>query len=108
MTFEAGIITTVAGTGERGYTGDGGLATVARLSEPFMCAFDAAGNLYVAEAMNHCIPARLQGYRGHRDYRRNGGGRIFGRWRARDPGYVQPAHIRCRSTPTATFTLSTA
>ena len=55
MTFEAGIITTVAGTGERGYTGDGGLATVARLSEPFMCAFDAAGNLYVAEAMNHCI-----------------------------------------------------
>ena len=55
MTYQPGIITTVAGTGERGYHGDGGLATVAQLSEPFMCAFDAAGNLYVAEAMNHCI-----------------------------------------------------
>ncbi len=55
MTYEAGVITTIAGTGERGYSGDGGLATVARMSEPFMCAFDAAGNLYIAEAMNHCI-----------------------------------------------------
>ena len=55
MNYEAGVITTIAGTGERGYSGDGGLATVARMSEPFMCAFDAAGNLYIAEAMNHCI-----------------------------------------------------
>ena len=55
MTYEAGIITTVAGTGERGFTGDGGLATVAQLNEPFMCAFDGVGNLYIAEAMNHCI-----------------------------------------------------
>ena len=54
-TYQAGIITTLAGTGERGYTGDGGPATAALLSEPFMCAFDTAGNLYVAEAMNHCI-----------------------------------------------------
>ena len=55
MTYEPGIITTVAGTGERGYHGDGGLATAALLSEPFMCAFDTAGNLYLAEATNHCI-----------------------------------------------------
>ena len=55
MNYESGVITTIAGTGERGYSGDGGLATVARMSEPFMCAFDAAGNLYIAEAMNHCI-----------------------------------------------------
>ena len=55
MTFEPGIITTVAGTGERGYHGDGGLGTAALLSEPFMCAFDTAGNLYLAEATNHCI-----------------------------------------------------
>ena len=54
-TYQPGIITTVAGTGERGYHGDGGLATVAQLSEPFMCAFDRVGNLYIAEAMNHCI-----------------------------------------------------
>ena len=55
MAYEPGIITTVAGTGERGYRGDGGPASAAQLSEPFMCAFDPAGNLYIAEAMNHCI-----------------------------------------------------
>ena len=55
MNYHPGIITTVAGTGERGYDGDGGAATAARLSEPFMCAFDAAGNLYLAEAQNHCV-----------------------------------------------------
>ena len=55
MSYQAGIITTVAGTGERGHSGDGRQATAALMSEPFMCAFDAAGNLYVAEAMNHCI-----------------------------------------------------
>ena len=55
MTFQAGIITSVAGTGERGYEGDGGPAGAALLSEPFMCAFDTQGNLYIAEATNHCI-----------------------------------------------------
>ena len=55
MTYQPGIISTAVGTGERGYSGDGGLAAAALLSEPFMCAFDASGNLYVAEAMNHCI-----------------------------------------------------
>ncbi len=55
MTYQPGVITTIAGTGERGYSGDGGPAASALLSEPFMCAFDAAGNLYVAEAMNHCV-----------------------------------------------------
>ena len=55
MTFQKGTITSVAGTGERGYLGDGGPAVAALLSEPFMCAFDSAGNLYIAEATNHCI-----------------------------------------------------
>ena len=55
MSYQAGIITTLAGTGERGYAGDEGPASAALLNEPFMCAFDAAGNLYIAEAMNHCI-----------------------------------------------------
>ncbi len=55
MTFERGVIYSVVGTGERGYTGDGGAATAATLSEPFMCVFDAQGNLYEAEAMNHCV-----------------------------------------------------
>ena len=55
MTYQPGIITTVAGTGEKSYRGDGGPAELAHLSEPFMCAFDSAGNLYIAEATNHCI-----------------------------------------------------
>ena len=55
MNYQEGIITTVAGTGHKGYVGDGGPASAALLSEPFMCAFDSAGNLYIAEATNHCI-----------------------------------------------------
>ena len=53
--YQPGIITTIAGTGEAGYAGDGGPATQALLREPFMCAFDRQGNLYVAEAPNHCV-----------------------------------------------------
>lgn len=55
MSFEKGKIQTFVGTGEKGYTGDGGPAASALLSEPFMCAFDAQGNLFLAEATNHCV-----------------------------------------------------
>ena len=46
---ESGIISTVAGTGERGYSGDGGPATSAELGTPFGLAVDALDNLYVAD-----------------------------------------------------------
>ena len=55
MSFEKGKIQTFVGTGEKGYTGDGGPAASALLSEPIMCAFDAQGNLFLAEATNHCV-----------------------------------------------------
>ncbi len=48
-------IRTVVGTGEAGYTGDGGPAADATLREPFMCCFDPAGNLFFCEARNHVI-----------------------------------------------------
>jgi len=51
----ASTIDTVAGTGEKGYTGDSGLATKATLNQPFHCELDGKGNLYIAEAFNHCI-----------------------------------------------------
>ena len=51
----SGTIHTIAGTGEKGYSGDGGLATKAQLSEPFMCEFDAKDNLFIVEATNHCV-----------------------------------------------------
>jgi hypothetical protein len=63
MTLEHGTITTMAGTGEAGYDGDGGPAGSARLNEPFMCALDRRGNLYVAEAINHCV-RRIDGRSG--------------------------------------------
>jgi trimeric autotransporter adhesin len=47
-----GTITTVAGTGTGGFTGDGGPATAAQLSYPRGVAVDAAGNLYIADDAN--------------------------------------------------------
>jgi len=44
----AGIITTIAGNGVIGYTGDGGLATAAEL-EPDAIAIDTVGNLFIAD-----------------------------------------------------------
>jgi streptogramin lyase len=51
----AGTIDTVAGTGQAGYSGDGGPATAARLNQPFHCALDGKGRLYVADAFNHSV-----------------------------------------------------
>ena len=50
-----GIITTVAGNGISGYSGDGGAATNASLDYPQGFAFDAVGNLYIADTINYRI-----------------------------------------------------
>ncbi len=50
-----GVITKVAGFGFPGYSGDGGAAAVAQLTSPAQVAFDAAGNLYIADAYNYRI-----------------------------------------------------
>jgi streptogramin lyase len=50
-----GIIATVAGSGRKGYTGDGGLATRATLNEPYGIALDAAGDLFVVDRLNACV-----------------------------------------------------
>ena len=49
------IISTVAGTGEKGYSGDGGPATQALLNNPFDLAFDPGGNLIFSDTFNHRI-----------------------------------------------------
>ena len=51
----AGTITTFAGTGQLGSSGDNGLATAALLNEPSGLALDAVGNLYIADTNNHRI-----------------------------------------------------
>jgi uncharacterized protein (TIGR03437 family) len=50
-----GIITTVAGNGNPGFSGDGGPAINAELNEPFGIAFDPYGNLYIADSANNRI-----------------------------------------------------
>lgn len=51
----AGVITTVAGTGAAGYSGDGGAAADARINAPTGLKVDAAGNVYFADSMNHRV-----------------------------------------------------
>lgn len=51
----SGVITTVAGNGTSGYSGDGGPATSASLNSAWDVTVDAAGNLYIADRNNHRI-----------------------------------------------------
>jgi streptogramin lyase len=50
-----GVITTIAGTGKAGFSGDGGPAIAAELNQPHSLAFDAHGDLYICDILNHRI-----------------------------------------------------
>ncbi len=54
-----GIISTIAGSGMEGYSGDGGIATSAALNAPLGVALDTLGNLYIADSGNNRIRAVL-------------------------------------------------
>ena len=51
----AGTITTIAGTGVAGFSGDGGAAVSAQLHTPVSVAIDSSGNVYIADAYNRRI-----------------------------------------------------
>ena len=51
----AGTISTIAGNGTAGYTGDGGLAVDASFNIPWSVAYDAAGNLYISDRDNNVV-----------------------------------------------------
>jgi sugar lactone lactonase YvrE len=53
--MKTGVISTVAGTGERGFSGDGGPATQAHLNQPHSIAFDRDGTLLICDIGNHRI-----------------------------------------------------
>ncbi|MBS1658446.1 MAG: hypothetical protein JST18_10180 [Bacteroidetes bacterium] len=55
VNISTGIITTVAGTGAAGSSGDGGAATSAKLNYPAGVAVDGAGNVYIGDGMNNKI-----------------------------------------------------
>ncbi|MDZ4732026.1 MAG: hypothetical protein SGJ16_00365 [Nitrospirota bacterium] len=53
--LKAGLIKTVAGTGDPGWSGDGAGALAACLNEPKSLTLDAEGNLFVADSENHVV-----------------------------------------------------
>ena len=55
MDTSTGVITTFAGTGSSGYSGDGGPAVSAKLRKPRGIFADGAGNIYIADTDNDCI-----------------------------------------------------
>jgi sugar lactone lactonase YvrE len=60
---QSGLISTVAGTGTPGYSGDGGPATQAMISAPAGLLIDGAGNIYFADTGNNII-RRIDGFSG--------------------------------------------
>ena len=55
--FPSGFITTIAGTGTKGYSGDGGAALNARINGPAGLAAGPAGSVYVADSLNNAVRA---------------------------------------------------
>jgi len=53
--LKTGTISTFAGTGEKGYSGDGGPALQAQMNEPYEVVFDHAGNLFFTDMQVHAI-----------------------------------------------------
>jgi DNA-binding beta-propeller fold protein YncE len=50
-----GVITTIAGTGQQGFSGDGGPATEAQMNQPYGIVIDRSGNIYVADRLNQRV-----------------------------------------------------
>jgi sugar lactone lactonase YvrE len=67
ISASAGTISTVAGTGTCGYSGDGALATGAQLSQPYGVAVDRFGNIFIADTGN-CLVREVSASNSHISY----------------------------------------
>ena len=85
------IVTTVAGTGTYGYSGDGGLATSAALARPWNIAIDSSNNLYISDTDTNVIRKVSASSQDHHDGCRETIGRLHRRWRTSDGGIEQAA-----------------
>ena len=100
----AGIIATIAGTGEAGFSGDGGAASAARLNLPYGIAVDYAGYVYIADLGNNRVRRIAPDGTISTVAGRCGG--IFGRWRHGRGGWpANSPECRRRWIPPATSTL---
>ena len=88
---KTGIITTRAGTGSPGFTGDGGPATAATFSGPKEMAVDREGNILIVDTENHAI-RRIDARTGLDHHR----GR---QWPTRRRGRRRPGHRRATRSP---------
>ncbi|MEX2263874.1 MAG: hypothetical protein WD696_18105 [Bryobacteraceae bacterium] len=55
LDLKTGKLSTVAGTGKQGYSGDGGPALAASLNQPYEIRFDRTGNMFFVEMQNHIV-----------------------------------------------------
>src|SRR5258705_7391978 len=55
LDLKTGLISTAAGSGRKGYAGDGGPALAAELNEPYEVSFDTRGNMFFVEMQNHVV-----------------------------------------------------
>ncbi len=78
LDFKTGRLTTLAGTGEEGFSGDGGPATAATLKDPSDLAVDREGNLYIADSGNNRV-RRVAAKTGIIDTIAGNGGAVFER-----------------------------
>ena len=83
-----GLITTVAGNGDQGYSGDGGQATAAELDSPDGVAVDSAGDIFIADTGNN-RDSRGEPCHGHDHHGRR-------QWNWRLQRRRRPGH-RCRA-----------
>src|SRR5579864_7840395 len=55
LDLKTNTLSTIAGNGQKGYSGDGGPALAASLNQPYEIRFDRGGNMYFADMPNHVV-----------------------------------------------------